>query len=100
MSRLTETEAEILSEYQKINSLTLKLTKTIDDINSEDLDKIALTMRELEKKVFLVYTLFKSSIYNNYNQAESNSNPQESHLHTNQILSNPSTNFHTNCPPF
>ncbi|PVU91028.1 hypothetical protein BB561_000425 [Smittium simulii] len=85
-SRLSEQESDLLSQYTTVNNQILKLNNVINTINSSELDKLSANMRNLEKKFYLVYTLFKSSIYGN----SSTENSRNDTFNSN--------NFTTNCP--
>lgn len=80
--QLTEREAAILTEYELIRNEVKKMGSLLADINSEELDTLGQSMRGVEQKVALVYTLFRSSIYAHLSQQEAinninNNNPED-----------------------
>ncbi|PVV04075.1 hypothetical protein BB560_001431 [Smittium megazygosporum] len=89
-SRISEREANVLAQYTGINNQILKLNSLITSINSNELDQISSNMRSLEKKFYLVYTLFQSSVYGQ----STNIVPS-----TEESNENDYPQFETNCPP-
>ncbi|KAJ2160030.1 hypothetical protein GGF46_002592 [Coemansia sp. RSA 552] len=91
--QLTDREAAILTEYELIRNEVKKMGGLIAEINEEELDALTQSMRAVEQKMALVYTVFRSSIYAHLNQQET-ANPG------NDAASMYSEPFQTNCPPF
>ncbi|CAI2167187.1 7091_t:CDS:2 [Funneliformis geosporum] len=56
-------EKDILSEYEKLSSHINKINVTITQMNTSDIVILVDKLRALEKKIGLVYTLFKASVY-------------------------------------
>ncbi|CAG8434170.1 14686_t:CDS:2 [Funneliformis caledonium] len=56
-------EKDILSEYEKLGSHIDKINVTITQMNTSDIVILVDKLRTLEKKIGLVYTLFKASVY-------------------------------------
>ncbi|KAG7664545.1 DAD3 [[Candida] subhashii] len=71
---LTELEAKVLTEYQKINNLILQLNDEVLKLTHESFDKedkcnshqLKDNLRNLEEKFVLVDRLFKTSVYSLY----------------------------------
>ncbi|KAI7826345.1 hypothetical protein BX661DRAFT_183826 [Kickxella alabastrina] len=64
-----------------------------DDINEEELDALTQSMRSVEQKLALVYTVFRSSIYAHLSQQEMAGQTQDD-------MAAYGDQFQTNCPPF
>ncbi|KAJ1744419.1 hypothetical protein H4R22_001052 [Coemansia sp. RSA 1290] len=90
--QLSDREAAILTEYELIRSEVKKMGNLIAEINKEELDALTQSMRSVEQKLALVYTVFRSSIYAHLSQQEM--------TQSNELASVYSENFQTNCPPF
>ncbi|KAJ2510845.1 hypothetical protein GGI11_005331 [Coemansia sp. RSA 2049] len=90
---LTDREAALLTEYELIRNEVKKMGGLIADINAEELDELTQSMRSVEQKLALVYTVFRSSIYAHLSQ-------QDVASQTNDGASVYSEQFQTNCPPF
>ncbi|CAG8551455.1 8287_t:CDS:2 [Cetraspora pellucida] len=56
-------ENDIILEYERLVSNIDKLNQTITRLNTTDVLVLIDKLRTLEKKVGLVYTLFKASVY-------------------------------------
>ncbi|RIA84942.1 DASH complex subunit Dad3-domain-containing protein [Glomus cerebriforme] len=56
-------EKDILKEYGKLSSHIEKVNETITHMNTNDIALLVDKLRALEKKIGLVYTLFKASVY-------------------------------------
>ncbi|KAJ1986392.1 hypothetical protein GGI25_006281 [Coemansia spiralis] len=90
---LTDREAALLTEYELIRNEVKKMGSLITEINEEELDALTQSMRSVEQKLALVYTVFRSSIYSHLNQ-------QDMANQANDAASVYSEQFQTNCPPF
>ncbi|CAG8661318.1 40440_t:CDS:2 [Gigaspora margarita] len=56
-------ENDVLLEYERLASNIDRLNQTITRLNTTDILVLIDKLRALEKKVGLVYTLFKASVY-------------------------------------
>ncbi|RIB13766.1 DASH complex subunit Dad3 [Gigaspora rosea] len=56
-------ENDVLLEYERLVSNIDRLNQTITRLNTTDVLVLIDKLRALEKKVGLVYTLFKASVY-------------------------------------
>ncbi|KAJ2617392.1 hypothetical protein H4S08_000360 [Coemansia sp. RSA 1365] len=90
---LTDREAALLTEYELIRNEVKKMGSLVAEINEEELDALTQSMRSVEQKLALVYTVFRSSIYAHLSQ-------QEMTNQTSDTMSVYSEQFQTNCPPF
>ncbi|KAF9437082.1 hypothetical protein BGZ76_002048 [Entomortierella beljakovae] len=54
---------ELLGEYAKLNQKIQHINETLQEMNAVDIAQLIDKMRIVERKMGLVYTLFKSSIY-------------------------------------
>ncbi|KAJ1883065.1 hypothetical protein H4R99_001128 [Coemansia sp. RSA 1722] len=91
--QLTDREAALLTEYELIRNEVKKMGSLIAEINEEELDALTHSMRSVEQKLALVYTVFRSSIYAHLTQQDVGGQTQDG-------LSVYSEQFQTNCPPF
>ena len=72
---LTRLEASVLTEYQNINKKLIKINAELkslsltDDPNNKS-GIMTKNLRELEMKLPLIYTLFKSSVYGLYTRED------------------------------
>ncbi|KAJ1857042.1 hypothetical protein LPJ76_002082 [Coemansia sp. RSA 638] len=89
---LTDREAALLTEYELIRNEVKKMGSLVAEINEDELDALTQSMRSVEQKMALVYTVFRSSIYAHLSQQEISQ--------TNDAASVYSEPFQTNCPPF
>ncbi|KAJ2782885.1 hypothetical protein H4R18_002034 [Coemansia javaensis] len=87
---LTDREAALLTEYELIRSEVKRMAGLIAEINREELDALAQSMRAVEQKLALVYTVFRSSIYAHLSQQDAAGDAMS-------VCAEP---FQTNCPPF
>ncbi|KAJ1653167.1 hypothetical protein GGF38_005195 [Coemansia sp. RSA 25] len=90
---LTDREAALLTEYELIRNEVKKMGGLIAEINEEELDALTQSMRAVEQKLALVYTVFRSSIYAHLSQQEASGQAQDH----GSSFAEP---FQTNCPPF
>ncbi|KAJ2713122.1 hypothetical protein H4R19_002411 [Coemansia spiralis] len=90
---LSDREAALLTEYELIRNEVKKMGGLIAEINEEELDALTQSMRAVEQKLALVYTVFRSSIYAHLSQ-------QELAGQGSDAMSVYSEQFQTNCPPF
>ncbi|KAJ2078140.1 hypothetical protein GGI09_008102 [Coemansia sp. S100] len=86
-------EAALLTEYELIRNEVKKMGGLIAEINEEELDALTQSMRAVEQKLALVYTVFRSSIYAHLSQQEASGQVQD----PSSAFGEP---FQTNCPPF
>ncbi|KAJ1832866.1 hypothetical protein IWW55_000775 [Coemansia sp. RSA 2706] len=91
--QLTDREAALLTEHELIRNEVKKMGQLIAEINEDELDALTQSMRSVEQKLALVYTVFRSSIYMHLSQQESNNQSADA-------ASMYSEQFQTNCPPF
>ncbi|CAJ0640890.1 10196_t:CDS:2 [Entrophospora sp. SA101] len=66
-------EREIILEYEKLCQGIEKLNQTIVEMNTTDVITLIDQLRTMEKKVGLVYTLFRASAYS-LNNTDNNNN--------------------------
>ncbi|KAJ2722412.1 hypothetical protein GGI07_003310 [Coemansia sp. Benny D115] len=92
--QLTEREAALLTEYELIRNEVKKMSSLLAEINEEELDALTQSMRSVEQKMALVYTVFRSSIYAHLSQQDMAGQA------TQDGMSVYSEQFQTNCPPF
>ncbi|KAJ2274004.1 hypothetical protein EV176_003136 [Coemansia sp. RSA 451] len=90
--QLTDRESALLTEYELIRNEVKKMGTLVAEINEDELDALTQSMRSVEQKLALVYTVFRSSIYAHLSQQETSQ--------TNDMASVYSEPFQTNCPPF
>ncbi|KAJ2640357.1 hypothetical protein GGF44_002579 [Coemansia sp. RSA 1694] len=93
LNHLTDREAALLTEYELIRNEVKKMGGLIAEINEEELDALTQSMRAVEQKLALVYTVFRSSIYAHLSQQEASGQAQDH----GSSFAEP---FQTNCPPF
>ncbi|KAJ1939891.1 hypothetical protein FBU59_003975 [Linderina macrospora] len=87
---LSDREAALLTEYELIRNEVKRMGALVAEINHAELDALTESMRSVEQKMALVYTLFRSSIYAHLSQQAA----------TDQGGAGNSDQFQTNCPPF
>lgn len=69
---LTELEASVLTEYQNINATLIKLNRGLKNLtNKDDVDggesiRLVETLRQMETKLLLIYTIFRGAVYTLY----------------------------------
>ncbi|KAJ1719353.1 hypothetical protein LPJ53_005874 [Coemansia erecta] len=90
--QLSEREAALLTEYELIRNEVKKMGSLIAEINEEELDALTQSMRSVEQKLALVYTVFRSSIYAHLSQQNIGQTQDGMSVYSEQ--------FQTNCPPF
>ncbi|KAJ1953705.1 hypothetical protein EC988_002839 [Linderina pennispora] len=87
---LSDREAALLTEYELIRNEVKRMGALVAEINRAELDALTESMRSVEQKMALVYTLFRSSIYAHLSQQELPATGQ----------GGADDQFQTNCPPF
>ncbi|KAJ1964864.1 hypothetical protein GGI12_001163 [Dipsacomyces acuminosporus] len=98
---LTDREAALLTEYELIRNEVKKMGSLIAEINEEELDALTQSMRAVEQKLALVYTVFRSSIYAHLSQQEmANYQQRQQAGQQSDAGSIYGDQFQTNCPPF
>ncbi|KAG9291141.1 hypothetical protein G9A89_013013 [Geosiphon pyriformis] len=60
---MTRLENDLRAEYEKLVAHVDKMKETITQMNTTDVVLLIDKLRSLEKKVGLVYTLFRASVY-------------------------------------
>ncbi|CAK9437378.1 uncharacterized protein LODBEIA_P17560 [Lodderomyces beijingensis] len=84
IAHLTHLESAVLTEYQNINTNLVKINRILESFIAKDDPRnasVRLTqnLRELETKIPLVYTLFKSAVYALYTRNDENSEIEDEH---------------------
>ncbi|KAI9230043.1 MAG: DASH complex subunit Dad3-domain-containing protein [Piptocephalis tieghemiana] len=62
-ARIAALRVDILEEYETLNVHLAEMSKAIREVATEDVPALMDQLREIERKFTLVYTLFRSSIY-------------------------------------
>jgi len=75
---LTQTEAEVLWEYAKLAQNVKMITQTTRLLSQEPDETLLARLRVLEKKMGLVLTLFKASVWGVINEQAIEEPSQES----------------------
>ncbi|RKP15300.1 hypothetical protein BJ684DRAFT_14447 [Piptocephalis cylindrospora] len=62
-ARVAALRVDVLEEYETLNVHLNEMSKAIREVATEDIPVLTDQLREIERKFTLVYTLFRSSIY-------------------------------------